>query len=130
MNKTTESQGEISKIRLIAMRFVYLLTFIGLAPETWQEIINPEDLDPLGGVAMSFWAMLATLMLLGVRYPAKMLPLLLLQFFYKLTWLLGYGYPLWSSGQLDGYAAGLFQANAIGVGLDLFIIPWPYVFRH
>lgn len=69
-------------------------------------------------------------MLLGERFPIRMLPLVLLQLFYKLTWLIGVGYPLWSASHLDWVASGLIKTCAIVVVLDIIVIRWPYVFEN
>lgn len=123
-------ESEVGKIRLYGMRIVFFLTFIGLAPSAWQEIIFPsETWEPFYGVAISFWAALSVLAIVGFLYPIKMLPLLLLQLFYKLVWLLGVGYPLWMKGLLEGSAYDLAMANGIGVFLDILVIPWLYVAR-
>jgi hypothetical protein len=68
-------------------------------------------------------------MLLGVRFPLRMLPLMLLQLFYKLIWLIAVGYPLWSTGRLAQGALGVIVFFASIVVLDLVVIPWPYVFE-
>lgn len=123
-------ENEIGKARLYAMRLVFLLTFIGLAPGAWQEIITPsETLEAYYGVTVSFWAALSILSILGFLYPIKMLPLLLLQFSYKLIWLLGVGLPLWQQDALEGGAKELAMANGIGVVLDLVVIPWIYAVK-
>lgn len=120
-------EQQIGKLRLYAMRIVFLLTFVGLAPSTWQEIISPgTTLEPFYGVTLSFWAALSALSILGFLYPVKMLPLLLLQLSYKLTWLVGVGLPLWQQGMLEGAARDLAMANGIGVILDVLVIPWVY----
>ncbi len=80
------------------MRSLYMLTGLVLGIDVWPAMINRAKLwDPLHGVAFSFWAAFSILMLFGVRFPVRMLPLMLLQLFYKLTWLIGVGYPLWSA---------------------------------
>lgn len=123
-------ESEIGKIRLYAMRIVFFLTFIGLAPGAWQEIISPnETVEAYYGVAVSFWAALSVLALIGIVYPVKMMPLLILQFSYKLVWLVGVGYPLYSQGLLDESSEGLAMANGIGVIIDLLVIPWVYAFK-
>jgi hypothetical protein len=43
---------------------------------------------------------LSLLAMLGLRYPAKMLPLLYFELRWKALWVLGWGLPRWSSGQL------------------------------
>jgi hypothetical protein len=82
--------------------------------------------DPVHGVALSSWAALPALSGLGVRYPLKMAPLLLLQFFYKSVWLMAVALPLRSAGQ----STDLTKTFVIGVVLDLIVIPWSYVLAH
>lgn len=123
--------GELSKIRLHAMRFIYLGTGVVVGINAWWTLITrTTPWDPLHGVAFSFWAAYATLMLLGVRFPLRMLPLLLLQLFYKLTWLIAVAYPLWSAGVLSPGALAMVKVFAIAVLVDLVVIPWPYVFEE
>jgi uncharacterized membrane protein len=53
-----------------------------------------------------------------------MLPLLLLQLFYKVVWLLAVALlPMWSAVR----STDLTHAMVIGVVLDLIGIPWRYV---
>ncbi len=122
---------ELSTIRLYSMRAVYLLTGVFVGTNAWPALINrTAPWDPLHGIAFSFWAAYSVLMLLGVRFPLRMLPLLLLQLFYKLTWLIAVGYPLWSAGHLTPIAAGLIKICASAAAADLLVIPWPYVFEN
>jgi hypothetical protein len=122
---------EVSKFRLYLMRSLYLLNFVLLGMQVWPGLINHgKPWDPMHGIAVSFWAALSALSGLGIRYPLKMLPLLLMQFFYKSVWLLAVGLPLRSAGQLDTVAAELFSVCAIGLGVDLIVIPWPYVLAN
>jgi len=45
------------KWRLHIIRGLFFLNFIGLAFDNWSAILFPrEQLDTLGGVAISFWA--------------------------------------------------------------------------
>ena len=56
--------------------------------------------------------------------------MLLVQFSYKLIWLIIVAFPLWSANHLTGSSAqGLTEANSIGIVLDLLVIPWLYVFK-
>jgi hypothetical protein len=118
---------ETSTFRLYLLRFAYLGNFLGLGLSIWPEIINHTGAwDPVKGAAFSFWAALSALSGLGIRYPLKMLPLLLLQLFYKSIWLIAVYLPLRSAGQ----STGLTKAMVIGVVVDLVVIPWPYVLAH
>ena len=118
---------ETSTFRLYLMRFVYLGNFVFLGLNVWPAIINHEGAwDPVKGVAFSFWAALSLLSGLGIRYPLKMLPLLLLQLLYKSIWLIAVYLPLRSAGQ----STELTRIMFIGVVVDLIVIPWPYVLAN
>ena len=58
-----------------------------------------------------------------------MLPLVLLQLMYKSTWLLTIGLPAYLAGTMNEIGQGLVFVCAVGVVLDLLIVPWSYVFR-
>jgi len=125
---------ELSKGRLYAMRFLYLFTAVFVGIGTWPELINQggaiqagKPWDLIYGVAYSFYAAYALLFFLGVRFPLKMLPLLLHQLLYKTTWLIAVAYPLWSAGRLNPEAIGVIRLFSLVVILDLMVIPWPYV---
>ena len=122
---------EVSTVRTYALRVLYLLNFVGLGLVAWPGVLSPDKpLGLLDGVAFSFWAALSALMGLGLRYPLQMLPLLLLQLFYKAVWLLAVALPLWSAGQWDSRATGLTKTFVLPVVLDLLVIPWAYVYAN
>ena len=115
---------EVSTFRLYLMRLLYLGNFVFLGLNVWPELINHVGAwDPVKGVAFSFWAALSALSGLGIRYPLKMLPLLLLQLLYKSIWLIAVYLPLQSAGQ----STDLTKIMVGGVVVDLIVIPWPYV---
>ncbi len=121
----------LPKWRLHAMRFLFLLTATTLGYPAWSSLISPTGpWDPTYGIAYAFWGAFSALSILGVFYPVKMLPLLLLQFTYKLIWVVAVGYPLWQAGLLDETGQELMKASGIGALIDLIIIPWVYVFKH
>jgi hypothetical protein len=122
----------VSKFRIYLLRFYYVVIIVLLGAQVWSEILTHEGLwQPLPAVAYSFWAAFSALAALGLIYPLKMIPLLLVQVFYKLIWLIIAAYPLWSAHKLTGSSAqGLFKANSMGVVIDLFVIPWPYVLKN
>jgi len=117
----------VSTLRLYIMRVMYLFNFVLLGSDVWPELIRHEGpWDPVRGVAYSLWATLSLLSGLGLRYPLQMLPLLLFQLVYKSIWLVAVGIPLQSAGQ----ATEMTTVFLVGVGLDLIVIPWPYVYAH
>lgn len=120
---------ETTKFRLYLMRSLYLLNFVFLGLDVWPKIINHVGTwDPMRGVAFSFWAALSALAGLGIRYPLRMVPLLLLQLSYKSIWLLIVALPLWSTGRPTEMISGMTTVFGLGVVLELIVIPWPYVF--
>lgn len=122
----------IGRIRLIALRAYFLLTFVGMAPSSLHYLATFEGpWDPYDGVVFSFWAALALLSGVGVFRPVQMIPLLLLKLLYKTLWLGFVGLPLYLQGTLSAAASELAFANGAGVVLSLLIIPWSYVLsRH
>ena len=127
--------GELSRVRLYAMRLVYLFNAVVIGFSSWPELMHQRELitegkpwDLVYGVAFSLYAAYAMLFLLGMRFPVRMLPLLLLQILYKLIWLIVVGYALWSAGRLTTAATGSIKFFGSIVALDLVVIPWPYVF--
>jgi len=117
---------ETSTLRLYLMRLLYLGNFVFLGLNVWPELIKHEGAwDPVKGVAFSFWAALSALSALGIRYPLKMLPLLLMQLVYKSIWLIAVYLPLRSAG----VSTDLTRVMVIGAVVDLIVIPWPYVLR-
>jgi len=117
---------ETSTFRLYLMRLLYLGNFVFLGLNVWPELIKHEGAwDPVKGVAFSFWAALSALSALGIRYPLKMLPLLLMQLVYKSIWLIAVYLPLRSAG----VSTDLTRVMVIGAVVDLIVIPWPYVLR-
>ena len=121
---------EVSLLRLYALRLVYDLNFVGLGMNVWPNLLNhPEPWDPVKGVAISFWAALSLLSALGIRYPLKMLPVLMMQLTYKTIWLIFVGYPLWSAGDMSPGATAVFNACVMGFVIDLVVIPWSYLLK-
>ncbi len=119
--------NEVSVTRLYLLRSMYLLNLALVGSGVGLALVGREEVwDPMIGVAFSFWAALAGLSALGIRYPLAMLPVIFMQLFYKVFWLLAVYVPL----RMDGRSSNLTQGFLVGVALDLLVIPWPYVVAH
>ena len=117
----------VSIARLYAMRGMYLLNCVLVGSGVWFQFVHrPAPWDPIPGVAFSFWAALAVLSALGIRYPLTMLPLLFMQLFYKTFWLIAVYLPLRAAGRSSDLALGFL----IAIALDVAVIPWSYVFAN
>jgi len=119
---------EVSLVRLYVLRATYLLLVIGLGGMIVPEVVSHPVISR--GVIPSLLGAVWVLAFVGLKYPLKMLPLLMFEFAWKSIWMLAYGLPQWYTGQLPAtFAEDSFN---IGVGVILMplVIPWGYVYRH
>jgi hypothetical protein len=59
-----------------------------------------------------------------------MLPILLIEIFYKVLWLVIVAYPLWSEGALAGSPAESTTSAFLWVILPIVAVPWAYVYAN
>lgn len=119
---------EVSRTRLYLLRAMYLFIAVGLIITTWPEIAGSSgQAADSHTVISSFLAAIALLALLGLRYPLKMLPLLIFELIWKAIWLLVFAVPMYLGEGLDEYAIGVAFACGMGVVLTPLVIPWRYV---
>jgi hypothetical protein len=128
------SAREVSLLYLYLLRAAYLLLVVGLGTSVWPAMIHHEPwaltLSPWRGVGTSLIAALPILALFGLRYPLKMLPLLLFEVTWKTIWLIAVALPVWlSHSPIDDDLAATIQACLMAV-IFLFVIPWRYVFAN
>jgi hypothetical protein len=127
--KVDQTKG-VSKFRFYLLRFYFALNFVALGFQAWSEIFAHTGLwQPIPGIAYSFWVAFSLLAIWGIIHPLKMIPLLLVQFTYKLIWSIMVAYPIWAAKQLPE-SHELTNIMVKGVFIDLLIIPWPYVLRN
>ena len=113
--------------RLYALRAGYLVIVVGLGIEIWPGIIlRHGSWGLMQGVVQCMLGALSLLAVLGLRYPLKMLPLLLFEIAWKVIWLAVVAFPLWRAGRMDADTASTAFACALVVIFPI-IIPWPYV---
>jgi len=119
---------EISLVRLYVLRATYLLLVIGLGGMIVPDVISHPLISR--GVIPSLLGAVWLLAFVGLKHPLEMLPLLLFEFAWKSIWVLAYGLPQWSAGQMPATFGE--DAFAIGIGVILMpiVIPWGYVYRH
>jgi hypothetical protein len=120
----------VRSISIYLLRLVYILMFFMLGFQTWSYIFtHVGPWDPLRAMAWCVWAAFATLAGLGIIRPLKMLPILLLEIFYKVLWLVLVAYPLWRTGTLAGSKAEDMTNVFLLVILPIVAVPWGYVFE-
>ena len=108
------------------MRVGYAVMGGGLAITKWPEFLAHEPWELKHGTVLTMLVAMSVLALMGLRYPQKMLPILLFEVGWKLTWLGIVALPLWSDGRLTG--ATLDQTAAVlWVIIVIAVIPWRHV---
>ena len=119
----------LSPARLNLMRAGFLLMGVGLALVKWPLLPEAATLPFYDGATLCLLTAMSLLAFLGLRYPIKLLPVLLFEALWKLLWLSLVALPKAITGSLD--AATI--ANVINCSLVLVIlavIPWRYVWRN
>lgn len=128
---TPVADAEVSVLRLYALRALYLLMALGLGLAIWPRIVVP--LSPGADRATVTWSLLGAIGLLatiGLRYPLKMIPLLLFEFSWKAIWILAFAARTALAQPLDDYARQtLFECLPALVLIPL-LLPWGYLRRH
>ena len=81
------------------------------------------------GIAYRLWASSFILSILGILYPLKILPIILLEILHKVIWLLAVAYILWSVGQLVGSDIESILLLFLWVILPIVAVPWRYTFK-
>ena len=103
--------------------------FFVLGKETWTHIFTHQGpWDPTDAVAWCVWTAFASLAGLGIIRPLKMLPIIFVEIFYKVLWLILVAYPLWSRGTLAGSPAEGITSGFLWVILPIAAVPWGYAF--
>ena len=118
----------VSLTRLYVLRATYLLLVVGLGGMIVPELISHPLITR--GVIPSLLGAVWVLAFLGLRYPLQMLPLLMFEFAWKAIWLVDYGLPQWSAGNVTPQFTEDLKAIGAGVILMPLVIPWGYVVRH
>jgi hypothetical protein len=119
----------VTTFRLYLLRAAYLMIFIFLTTQVLPQIVmRGTEYPHMSGVARALLGALGLLAAVGLRYPLKMLPLLLFELAWKAIWVLAVGLPLRSAGKLDAAQAQTLIDCSVGVVICLVVIPWRYVF--
>jgi hypothetical protein len=117
----------VRPINIYLLRLLFILMFFVLGKTAWTHILTHRGAwEPDDAIAWCVWAAFATLAGLGIFRPLKMLPILLLEIFYKVLWLAIVAYPLWATGNLAGSSAEGTTSAFLWVILPIIAVPWRY----
>ncbi len=132
---TTDSRPErpsapLSVRRVNTLRLGYALVGVGIAVTKWPALgHDARTLPVFEGVVLSMLSALSLLALLGLRHPVRMLPVLLFEVAWKVTWVGAVAAPQLAAGELGGRAGDVLVSCSVIV-LVIAVIPWRYVWAH
>ena len=118
---------DLPPYRLHLMRAGYLFMGLGLAVVKWPLFVDGVDSLPLvEGVVACLLTAMSLLAVLGLRYPVKLLPVLLFESAWKLLWLGVVALPRAVAGDLDAATEEVVVSCSLVVVI-LAVTPWRYV---
>jgi len=122
------TSNELSLTRLHLMRASYLLIGVGLALVKWPLLVDAHTQPLYESVTLSLLVAMSLLAFLGLRYPVKLLPLLLFESTWKLLWLGLVALPKAVGGTMEADTSETVFSCSLVV-LILAVIPWRSVWR-
>jgi hypothetical protein len=108
------------------LRIGYLVVGVGLAIRKWPLLVTHHSWGLAEGTVVCMLVALSVLALLGLRHPLRMLPILLFEVAWKLTWLAVIALPQWTNGTLDEATAAQ-TGDVLWVVVVIAVIPWRHV---
>lgn len=128
--KGAAAVAQLSLPRLYALRAGYLVIGLGLAVVKLPLFIHHDKPWTLmEGVVNCMLAALSILALVGLRYPVRMLPVLLFEVAWKLIWLTVVALPLWVADRMDPATLETTYA-CFWVVIILAVVPWRHVYSQ
>lgn len=116
--------------RLNVVRFGYAFMGVGIAIVKWPVLVqDARSLPVMEGVVACLLTAMSLLAFLGLRYPVRMLPILLLEVTWKVIWITAVAIPNLVSNDLNA-AAREVLFNCSFVVVILAVIPWRYTWRR
>jgi hypothetical protein len=121
---------ELPRWRMHLLRLGYLILGGGLVVYKWPLLFHHDKPWPLmTSVVTCLLVAMSILALLGLRYPRRMLPILLFEVTWKVIWLAVFALPLWLNHEMDQEAREL-TSEVLWVVVILAVIPWRYVYSN
>src|SRR3954462_10401521 len=120
----------VPPINIFLLRLLFLLMFLFLTYDVWSVILSHHGpWKNVKAAAWCMWGSYSVISFIGVIRPLKMLPIVIFEIIYKVTWLIIVAYPLWINNQLAGSAAEGMTRVFMWVILPIVAMPWRYFIR-
>ena len=127
---TSETRTGLPVGRLNILRLAYLIIVAGLVFFRWAPLVSNGSDWPLHEGIVEYMLLAASLLaFLGLRYPLRMIPLLLFECLWKLAWLGAVAVPKLRAGELGPDLISVIISCAF-VAIVLAVIPWDHVWRQ
>ena len=122
--------AEVALWRLNTMRIGYAVMGVGLAVVRWPDVITYDRAMPTyEGVTAVLLTAMSLLAFLGLRYPVRLLPILLFETLWKLIWLGVVALPAALADEVDAAMAEVIVDCSLVVVI-LAVVPWRYVWQR
>lgn len=119
----------VRPIQLYMLRLLFLLMFIFLSFEAWSTIATHRGpWEPVRAAAWAMWGAYAIIAFTGIRQPLKMLPIVLFEIIYKVTWLIIVAWPLYGIKMFSSQTDGMTRVY-VWVIFPIVAMPWRYFFK-
>ena len=116
--------------RLNVMRFGYAFMGVGLALVKWPILVhNVQSLPVMEGVVTCLLTGMSLLAFLGLRYPVRMLPILLFEVIWKVIWIAAVAIPHLVSNDMNAATGEVLFKCSFDVVI-IAVIPWRYVWKQ
>jgi hypothetical protein len=104
-------------------------TRLGLAVVNWPLLPDASTMPLYEGVTLCLLTAMSVLALLGLRYPVRMLPVLLFETAWKVLWLGLVALPHAASGSLDRATTDVVVNCSLVVAI-VAVVPWRYMWAQ
>ncbi|GAA0928921.1 hypothetical protein GCM10009554_10890 [Kribbella koreensis] len=121
---------ELSIRRLNVLRAGYAFMAVGLAIVKWPVVIqDARSLPVMEGVVACLLTAMSLLAIVGLRYPVRLLPVLLLEVLWKVIWFVAVALPHLLADDVDADTGSvLFSCSFIVIVVA--VIPWRHVWTQ
>ena len=126
---TSSTFDHLSVRRLNVMRVGYAFMGVGLAIVKWPLVLHAGSLPAFDGVVTCLLTGMSLLAFLGLRYPARMLPILLFEVTWKAIWITAVAVPHLIADDMDPVTQTLLF-NCSFVVVILAVIPWRHAWQR
>ena len=121
---------ELTARRMNVMRLGYALMGVGLALVKWPIVVQDvRSLPVMEGVVACLLTGMSLLALLGLRYPLRMLPILLFEVAWKVIWVGTVAIPHLIANDLSTEARDVL-INCSFIVVVVAVIPWRYTWQR